>query len=112
MRLAIAVHEKRRRGGEKPRPPKAPANPDVRQIPTAVKREVWTRDGACCAFIGVDGKRCGSRHQVEFHHVIAAANLGPPTVENISLRCRSHNVYEAELEFGRYSPWARASRAG
>jgi hypothetical protein len=28
----------------------------------------------------------------------------PATVENISLRCRAHNVYESELVFGRYDP--------
>src|SRR5512132_2722258 len=29
---------------------------------------------------------------------------GPSTVDNISLRCRAHNVYESELVFGRFDP--------
>src|SRR6266849_1848879 len=36
----------------------------------------------------------------QFHHVKAHAKQGPATVENISLRCRRHNQYEAELVFG------------
>ena len=27
---------------------------------------------------------------------------GPATVDNISLRCRAHNVYESERVFGRF----------
>jgi hypothetical protein len=34
-------------------------------------------------------------------------------VENISLRCRAHNVYESELIFGPYDPsQVRETRAG
>jgi hypothetical protein len=35
-----------------------------------------------------------------FHHVRPFADGGPPTEENIELRCRAHNGYEAELDFG------------
>jgi len=31
----------------------------------------------------------------------------PATGDNISLRCRDHNAFEAELLFGRYEPPAR-----
>ena len=37
---------------------------------------------------------------LEFHHVRPFAHDGPATVENIALRCRRHNQYEAELAFG------------
>jgi hypothetical protein len=47
---------------------------------------------------GMDGD-AGSTF-LEFHHVGAHAHGGPATVENISLRCRRHNQYEAELVFG------------
>jgi hypothetical protein len=35
------------------------------------------------------------------------------SVENLELRCRAHNVYEAEQQFGRGQSdfWARESRA-
>jgi hypothetical protein len=73
---------------------------DSRNIPADVQRIVWVRDRGCCAFVGADGRRCGSRHFVEFHHVVPYAAGGKPTVENIALRCHAHNGYEAELFFG------------
>ena len=71
-----------------------------RHIPRSVKRAVWTRDAGVCAFVATDGRRCTEDSFLEFHHVQAYAKHGPATVENISLRCRRHNQYEAELAFG------------
>ncbi|MBX5483741.1 MAG: HNH endonuclease [Myxococcaceae bacterium] len=71
-----------------------------RYIPAAVRREVWKRDGGACAFVSADGRRCGSRHQVEFHHLDPFGMGGPSTVENLSLRCRKHNAWEAVLAYG------------
>ena len=34
------------------------------------------------------------------HHCVPFADGGAATVENIELRCRAHNAYEAELFFG------------
>jgi hypothetical protein len=71
-----------------------------RHIPRPVKRAVWARDGGVCAFVSTDGRRCTEDSFLELHHVQAYAKHGPATVENISLRCRRHNQYEAELVFG------------
>jgi hypothetical protein len=71
-----------------------------RYIPTAVRRAVWTRDGGRCAFVSTDGHRCGEGGRLEFHHVTAFAQGGLATTENLQLRCRAHNQYEAEKEFG------------
>ena len=70
-----------------------------RHIPAAVRRAVWRRDGGCCAFVGTEG-RCGERAFLELHHVEPYAVGGGATVENIELRCRAHNAYEARLFFG------------
>ena len=75
------------------------SSPGSRHIPAAVRREVWARDGGQCAFVGANG-RCTERGFLEFHHVVPYAAGGPTTVENLRLRCRSHNAYEAELYFG------------
>ena len=75
------------------------ANPTGRHVPAAVRRTVWARDAGRCAFVGSDG-RCGESAFVEFHHVVAFAAGGPTTAENLELRCRAHNAYEAALEFG------------
>jgi len=74
--------------------------PHSRDVPRAVKRAVWKRDDGQCAFVSTTGRRCTERQFLEFHHVQAYARHGPATVDNISLRCRRHNQYEAELIFG------------
>lgn len=70
----------------------------TRQIPAAVRREVWKRDGGRCAFVGAHG-RCRETAFLEFHHVQPFAAAGRATVENIALRCRAHNAFEASLFF-------------
>ncbi|MCC7142592.1 MAG: HNH endonuclease [Candidatus Eisenbacteria bacterium] len=70
-----------------------------RYIPVAVRREVWRRDGARCAFVAEDGRRCTSRAFLEFHHLVPFALRGEHSVSNLALRCQPHNKYEAELEF-------------
>ncbi len=74
-----------------------------RHIPAAVRREVWKRDAGQCAFVGTHG-RCPERGFLEFHHVEPYAAGGAATVENIELRCRAHNMHEAEQYFGSRLP--------
>jgi hypothetical protein len=75
--------------------------PQSRHIPAAVKRAVWKRDSGQCAFVAPGGHRCTERVFLEFHHVVPYSAGGEATVENIQLRCRAHNGFEAELVFGR-----------
>ena len=88
-----------------PRPTRG-ADPRSRHIPAEVKRKVWLRDHGRCAFVAPAGRRCAERTFLEFHHVEAYGRGGETTVENLSLRCREHNVYEAELLFGAWEPGA------
>jgi hypothetical protein len=74
--------------------------PASRHIPNETRRTVWKRDGARCAFVAAEGRRCTERRFLEFHHVQPYARQGPATVDNIALRCRRHNQYEAEMFFG------------
>lgn len=71
----------------------------ARRIPATVKRQVWARDGGRCAFVGARG-RCTARGFLEFHHVVPYAAGGEASVENIQLRCRAHNAYEARQYYG------------
>ncbi len=64
------------------------------------KREVWARDSGRCAFTGGGGRRCDERRFLEFHHVMPWVVGGAPITENIALRCRAHNAYEAAVYFG------------
>ncbi|HEV7501791.1 MAG TPA: hypothetical protein VGQ33_17365, partial [Vicinamibacteria bacterium] len=77
-----------------------PGADNSRNIPPGVQRAVCKRDGDQCAFVSKDGHRCTERTFLEFHHIFPYALGGQATVENISLRCRRHNQYEAELVFG------------
>jgi 5-methylcytosine-specific restriction endonuclease McrA len=74
-----------------------------RHIPAAVRRAVWTRDAGRCAFVGTLG-RCTETGFLEFHHVMPYARGGSAIVDNIELRCASHNAHEAELFFGPREP--------
>jgi hypothetical protein len=104
--LALLRREVERRkfaATSKPLPVRA-TNPGSRHIPADVQRKVWARDGGQCAFVGTNGHRCTQRSRLEFHHKDPYASGGQATVDNISLRCRTHNVYEARLIFGPYEP--------
>jgi hypothetical protein len=74
-------------------------NPDSRTIPAPVKRAVCRRDGEQCAYVAPSGRRCIARGFLEFHHRKPYEVGGEATVENIELRCRSHNQYEADVFF-------------
>jgi hypothetical protein len=70
---------------------------DTRRVPAEVKRAVWTRDKGQCAFVGSAG-RCQARAFLELHHIVPFAQGGEATTENLQLRCRAHNAYEAEVQ--------------
>ncbi len=88
---------------DRPRTGRGPA-PGSRHIPAKVKRAVWLRDGGRCAFVGSHGRRCTEQGFLECHHVTPYAAGGVSTADNIQLRCRAHNGYEAERYFGPRTP--------
>ena len=74
---------------------------DTRYVPAAVVRAVWKRDEDQCAFVGTLG-RCPEREFLELHHKDPFSEGGPTSVDNLELRCRSHNTHE----------WEQHTRAG
>lgn len=72
----------------------------TRQVPQAVKKEVWTRDSGRCAFVASNGNRCEAKAWLEFDHVRPWA-LGGSSVDpaNIRLLCRTHNQMKARDRF-------------
>jgi hypothetical protein len=95
----IAATARKKDDGSAPRS----ATPPARSIPAPLRREVWRRDGGRCTFVGPDGHRCDSRWQLQFDHIDAVALAGgkTPTAADLRLRCRPHNIFEAERVFGR-----------
>jgi 5-methylcytosine-specific restriction endonuclease McrA len=97
-RLVEELRRTRHAAVDRPRAAQ-PASSRTRDVPAAVQRAVWARDGGRCAFVGAAG-RCTERGFLEYHHVVPFADGGETTVENLELRCRAHNGYEAERWFG------------
>jgi hypothetical protein len=75
--------------------------PKSRYVPAAVRRAVYQRDGGRCAFIDDQGRRCTARDRLEFHHRYPFGYGGEHDPENLSLMCRTHNAYVAEVDYGR-----------
>jgi len=59
-------------------------------ISSAVRREVWRRDEGKC-------KKCGSRKNLEYDHIIPVAEGGSNTVRNIELLCEACNRAKSDL---------------
>jgi hypothetical protein len=110
--LTVLVAQlKRRKFGQTSRPRAGRARNDAsRDVPAAVRREVSARDAESCAFVAAEGRRCGERRFLEFHHVQPYAAGGRATTDNIELRCRAHNGHEVDRFFGPGKRWTRDSR--
>ena len=90
----FAATSRPRAGGGKPQ------GKESRRIPAGVRRAVWERDRGECTFVGENRRRCRARRCLEFDHIAPVARGGRATVENLRLRCRTHNYLEAERAFG------------
>jgi hypothetical protein len=76
-------------------------SPRTREIPAAVKRSVGARDEGRCAYVDEHGWRCAARVGLQFHHRHTFATGGDHSPANVSLQCAGHNLYLAEIDFGR-----------
>ncbi len=56
-----------------------------RMIPSAVKREVWARDGGACVI-------CGKTTELHFDHDVPFSRGGASDVANVRLLCARHNL--------------------
>jgi hypothetical protein len=82
-----------------PAAPSVPSKPS-RYVPAQVRRAVYERDGARCAHIDTEGRRCTEQRQLEIDHIVPWALGGPSTVDNLRLACRGHNAQAARQAFG------------
>ena len=76
-------------------------SPTTRQIPAAVKRAVYERDGGRCRYEDAKGRRCTARQGLEYHHRRPFGHGGDHSVDNVALACKCHNAYLAEIDYGR-----------
>ncbi len=98
---ALIEQETKRRFGASGRPNRRrPLSPGSRHVPVEIARQVWERDSGQCTFIDEQGRRCSERRFITLEHIEPFALGGPPTLENLCLRCMSHNVQAARKLFG------------
>jgi 5-methylcytosine-specific restriction endonuclease McrA len=98
--LLAQVRKRKLAEGAAPRPPARPSPHPSRAIPAAIRREVARRDAGRCTYLSKSGRRCGSREFLEFHHVDPWEESRSHSIAGITLRCRAHNQYQAESDFG------------
>lgn len=73
---------------------------DPRQVPAAVRREVFLRDDGRCQWPTAGGGICGSTHRVELDHIIPVGRDGRSTVANMRILCAVHNDLAARQVYG------------
>jgi hypothetical protein len=103
MKVTLRQHERRAKAKvDKPRGPKADQPPPKgRHTPASVKREVDERDHGQCTFVGEDGRVCGTRFLIQYHHESDPhAFGGAATAANLTLHCKAHNDLKARRVFG------------
>jgi hypothetical protein len=101
FKLVLERDRKNKALTDRPRKQPGTASDNDRYVPAAVKREVWKRDQARCTWPMGDGKLCGSTHRLELDHDLEVALGGKPTLGNIRLLCKSHNLMKAEQHLGK-----------
>lgn len=86
FKFKLEVHE-----GAAPTDSASPRDlPHNRMIPTAVKLEVWKRDGGRCV-------KCGSTKNLHFDHDVPFSKGGTSlTAANIQLLCAKHNIQKRD----------------
>ncbi len=98
--LSLARELRRKKFAQVDRPRAAKPGGKGRGIPAQVRRTVHERDQGACTFVSAEGHHCASRERLEYDHIVPVARGGESTSENIRLRCRTHNQYEAKRMFG------------
>jgi hypothetical protein len=101
FKLVLERDRKRKALTDRPRAQSEIPGENDRYVPAAVKRAVWERDQARCTWPMGDGELCGSTHRLEFDHDLEVALGGKPTIGNMRLLCKNHNLMKAEQHLGR-----------
>jgi hypothetical protein len=96
-------------------PCKRPAS--TRAIPAALRRAVAKRDKERCTYVSPSGRHCNTRDFLEFHHKVPWGRDSSHQLDNITLRCRAHNLYAAGQDYGhqhmaKFSKTLNANAAG
>jgi hypothetical protein len=98
-----------------PRPEAKPASapekfrPGTKRVPLTAEQAhaVNVRDRRCCAFVGVDGQRCGSDRWTEIHHIHPVSLGGTNDPDNLTTLCSFHHdlVHQLSLPIEGQVTW-------
>lgn len=72
----------------------------TRFIPQSTKRKIFQRAGGCCEFVSQNGKRCNSKYQLEWDHIIPWSQGGGNDEKSLRVYCRTHNQYRTKETHG------------
>jgi hypothetical protein len=82
-------------------PPQKSSTTGTRYIPAKLKRAIWQRDQGQCSYVEPEsGKRCESKHALQYEHVVPFGKGGSSTFENLKLLCPNHNRLTAIQAYG------------
>ena len=71
-------------------------------ISASVRRQVYLRDGGQCTYQDPKtGRTCGSTFKLEMDHIVPKALGGTSESQQLQLRCRNHNLWEAVSKLGK-----------
>lgn len=74
----------------------SPRTENTRYIRREVKRHILERANQACEYIHPNGKRCGSKFQLQFDHIQAFCKGGTSDIKNVQVLCRVHNSYKSD----------------
>lgn len=69
-------------------------------IPLEIRRQVYARAQHRCEYVGTNGNRCGSQHQLEVDHIVPWSQGGSDQLNNLQALCRPHNCYRTRETHG------------
>lgn len=72
----------------------------TRFISQLTKRKVFQRSGGCCEYISENGRRCNSKHRLEWDHIIPWSQGGGNDETSLRVYCRTHNQYRTKETHG------------
>ena len=53
--------------------------------------KIQRRDRGRCTYIGADGKRCGAKRWLQYHHILGVARGGKDVLDNLQTLCCAHH---------------------
>jgi hypothetical protein len=80
---------------------KQATKPIPANVTPKLKDEVLARVGHQCSYVSPEGKRCEEKRRLELEHVKPRGKGGDHSDANLTILCKAHNLYRAQLHYGK-----------